>query len=91
MVSSRLIPIIRRLDAMREDKTSVIQKRRFEVNGYERGLVIFNGYTGKYTLINRENNDQYEFDDIDYLPIEILELLQPRKSDYLAHEEEVLC
>lgn len=91
MVSSQLIPIIRRLDAMRVDKTGKIQKRRFNVNGDERCLVVFNGLTGKYKLIDRLSDDEYEFDDIDYLSVEILELLQPRKAEYLVQEEEPVC
>lgn len=91
MVSSQLIPIIRRLDAMRADKTGPIQKRRFDANGDERCLVMFNGNNGKYKLLDRNSEDEYEFDDIDYLAVEILELLQPKQSDYLAQEKEESC
>lgn len=88
MVSSQLIPIIRRLEAMRADKTGDIQRRRFNINGKERCLVIFNASNGKYKLIDRQNDNIYIFDDIDYLAVEILELLRPRRSEYLREEKE---
>lgn len=91
--SSELIPIIRRLDAMREDKTGIIQKRHFGINGNERCVVIFDGFSGKFKLIDRQskNENEYEFDDIDYLAVEIFELLQPRKFNQQTNEKEKLC
>lgn len=72
---------------MRADKTGDIQKRRFDINGRERCVVLFNGHSGKFKLLDRQTDDVYEFDDIDYLAVEILELLRPRRSEYLDNEE----
>lgn len=77
MKSSRLVPIIRRLEAMQEDQTDEIQVRRFEIDGQERCKVYFDGNTGMYELVDRTLDETFQFDDIDYVAIEILELLQP--------------
>jgi len=81
MKSSRLVPIVKRLDAMREDETDEVQVRRFEVEGVERCKVYFYGDTGMYELVDRTIDESFQFDDIDYCAIEILELIQPRPED----------
>lgn len=80
MKPSQLIPIIHRLDAMREDQSDNIQTRRFERNGKERCLVTYDHLTGMYELEDRTTNKTYEFDNIDYVAVEILELVQPATS-----------
>lgn len=81
MKSSRLVPIIRRLEAMQEDQSDEIQVRRFEIEGKERCKVYFDGNTGMYELVDRTLDETFQFDDIDYLAIEILELLQPNADE----------
>lgn len=78
--SSDLVSIVKRLNAMREDKTSVRQVRHFDVDGQERCVVLFDGFTRNFKLIDplSEKNNVYEFDDIDHLAVEIFERLQPR-------------
>ena len=41
MKPSRLVSIIRRLEAMMEDKTEQLQVRRFEIDGAERAQVTY--------------------------------------------------
>jgi len=81
MKSSRLVPIIRRLEAMQEDQTDEIQIRRFEIDGKERCKVYFDKNTGMYELVDRTVNETFRFDDIDYAAIEILELIQPNAGE----------
>lgn len=81
MKSSRLVPIIRRLEAMQEDQSDEIQVRRFEIEGKERCKVYFDGNTGMYELVDRTLDETFQFDDIDYVAIEILELLQPNAGE----------
>lgn len=80
MKPSQLIPIIRRLEAMREDETDEVQVRRFEKDGKERCVVKYDHETGMYELIDRTADQTYEFDNIDYVAVEILELVQPATS-----------
>lgn len=80
MASSQLVPIIRRLEAMQEDKGDDIQVRRFEKNGEERCLVTYDQKTGTYELSERRSGQTYQFDNIDYVAVEILELIQNTTS-----------
>ncbi|WP_027107678.1 YkuJ family protein [Lacticigenium naphthae] len=77
MKSSQLIPIIRRLEAMQEDKGEEIQIRRFESDGSERCIVKYDKKTGTFELEERSSGQTYQFDNIDYVAIEVLELVQP--------------
>lgn len=80
MKPSQLIPIIRRLEAMREDETEEVQTRRFEKDGKEMCLVTYDQKAGLYELKDRTTGESYEFDNIDYVAVEILELVQPATS-----------
>lgn len=80
MASSQLVPIIRRLEAMQEDKGDDIQVRRFEKNGQERCVVTYDKKTGTYELNDRTSGQTYQFDNIDYVAVEILELVQNTTS-----------
>lgn len=62
---------------MREDQSDEIQVRRFEVDGEERCKVYFDSNTGMYELVDRTIDETFKFDDIDYIAIEVLELVQP--------------
>ncbi|MDN6295045.1 MAG: YkuJ family protein [Alkalibacterium gilvum] len=77
MEPSQLIPIIKRLEAMREDQTGELQVRRFERNGQEKCIVRYDNKSNMFELEDRINNQTYEFDNIDYVAVEILELIQP--------------
>jgi len=80
MKPSQLIPIIRRLDAMREDESDEVQVRRFERNGEEKCIVRYDNKTNMFELEDRTTEQTYEFDNIDYVAVEILELVQPATS-----------
>ncbi|GEK89904.1 YkuJ family protein [Alkalibacterium putridalgicola] len=80
MKPSQLIPIIRRLDAMREDQSDEVQVRRFERNGQEKCIVRYDNKSNMFELEDRTTEQTYEFDNIDYVAVEILELVQPATS-----------
>ncbi|API89132.1 hypothetical protein BKP56_07640 [Marinilactibacillus sp. 15R] len=80
MKPSQLIPIIRRLDAMREDESDEVQVRRFEKDGKEQCIVRYDKSSRMYELEDRTSGQTYEFDNIDYVAVEILELVQPASS-----------
>ncbi|SFB84397.1 Uncharacterized protein YkuJ [Alkalibacterium subtropicum] len=80
MKPSQLIPIIRRLDAMREDQSDEVQIRRFERNGEEKCIVRYDNKSNMFELEDRTTEQTYEFDNIDYVAVEILELVQPATS-----------
>ncbi|GEK92063.1 YkuJ family protein [Alkalibacterium kapii] len=77
MEPSQLIPIIRRLEAMREDQTGEMQVRRFERNGEEKCIVRYDSKSNMFELEERKHDQTYEFDNIDYVAVEILEIIQP--------------
>ncbi|MCC5895121.1 MAG: YkuJ family protein [Alkalibacterium sp.] len=80
MKPSQLIPIIRRLEAMREDQSDEVQVRRFEKDGKEQCIVRYDAKSKMYELEDRTAQQTYEFDNIDYVAVEILELVQPATS-----------
>lgn len=80
MKPSQLIPIIRRLDAMREDQSDEVQVRRFERDGKEQCIVRYDSKSNMFELEDRTSQQTYEFDNIDYVAVEILELVQPATS-----------
>ncbi len=78
MQESRLVPIIRRLEAMMEDDTDNVQIRRFEVDGVERARVKYVHDRNVFILNDLTIDiDEQEFDNIDFLAVEILELTHP--------------
>ena len=78
MQPSRLRPIILRLEAMIEDTTDDVQVRRFEVDGVERVQVKYDHERDMFILNDHSVEvEVQEFDDIDFVAIEILELTQP--------------
>jgi len=76
MSNSRLIPIIQRLQAMQEDQGDDMQVRKFELNGHEKCLVTYNNKTKTYLLDDLTTKQTYQFDNIDFIAIEILDLLE---------------
>lgn len=78
MKPSRIVPIVNRLEAMIEDKTDNKQVRRFEVDGVERVRVTYD-HDRKVFILNdlTIEIDEQEFDNIDFVAMEILELTQP--------------
>lgn len=76
MSQSRLIPIIQRLQAMQEDQGEDLQVRRFEKDGTEKCQVTYNQKTKTFLLDDTATKESFEFDNVDYIAIEILELLQ---------------
>lgn len=78
MKPSRLVSIIRRLEAMMEDKTEQLQVRRFEIDGTERAQVTYDHDRNVFILNDLTIEiDEQEFDNIDFIAMEILELTQP--------------
>ncbi|KRN03045.1 hypothetical protein FD13_GL000799 [Levilactobacillus senmaizukei DSM 21775 = NBRC 103853] len=75
MEESQLIGIINRLKAMQEDATDEPQPRRFEKEGVEQALVVFNQATHTYTLTEHNPETTFEFDNIDLVAIELFDLL----------------
>lgn len=80
MKPSQLVPIVRRLEAMIEDQTGELQVRRFEKDGKEKCIVRYDNARKMFELEDRILNQTYEFDNIDYVAVEILELVQPATS-----------
>lgn len=76
MSQSRLIPIIQRLQAMQEDQGDDVQVRRFEKEGTEKCLVTYHNKAKTFTLDDYTTKQSYQFDNVDFIAIEILELLQ---------------
>lgn len=75
---SDLRPIILRLEAMIEDKTDEKQVRRFEVDGEERVQVTYDRARDIFILNDHSVDlDRQEFDNIDFVAMEIYELIQP--------------
>lgn len=65
---------------MREDESDEIQVRRFEKDGKEQCIVRYDKSSRMYELEDRTSGQTYEFDNIDYVAVEILELVQPASS-----------
>jgi len=78
MDPSSLRPIILRLEAMVQDQTDSKQVRRFEVDGVERLQVTYD-HDRDIFILNDHSVDveAQEFDDIDFVAMEIYELIQP--------------
>ena len=77
MKPSSLRPIILRLEAMIEDKSGEVQVRRFETNGELRATVKYLQDREVFIVNDPSDDEDMEFDDIDFVAIEILELVQP--------------
>lgn len=78
MKPSELRKIITRLEAMIEDKNGDIQVRRFSVDGEERCEVTYDHNSDLFMLNDfTVEVDVQEFDNIDFVAMEILELIQP--------------
>lgn len=81
MEPTKLIPIIRRLEAMMEDETDNVQIRRFEVDGVERARVKYLHDRNVFILNDLTiEEDELEFDNIDFIAMEVLELIQPVRT-----------
>lgn len=80
MESSKIISIITRLDAMTKDKTDDIQVRRFEVDGVERAQVTYDHEKNIFTVVDHSIEEELTFDNIDFVAMEVFELIQPRSK-----------
>lgn len=78
MNQSNLKAIINRLEAMTQDETDSIQIRYFSANDQERAKVIFDREKDLFTLTDMADGETLAFDNIDFLAVEILELIQPK-------------
>ncbi|MGX6961815.1 YkuJ family protein [Vagococcus xieshaowenii] len=75
MKSSKLVAILKRLDAMTETTETEVQTRRFENEGVEKCLVNYDPTTSTFELTESGSQEVYQFDDIDFVAMEIFELL----------------
>ena len=78
MESSKLVSIISRLEAMTKDQTDNLQVRRFEVDGVERAQVTYDHEKKIFTVIDHSIEEELTFDNIDFVAMEVFELIQPR-------------
>lgn len=77
MKPSSLRPIILRLEAMIEDTSDDVQKRRFETDGELRATVEYIRDRDIFIVNDPSIDEDMEFDNIDFVAMEILELVQP--------------
>lgn len=77
MESSELITIISRLEAMTKDKTDNLQVRRFDVDEVERTKVTYDHERNLFTVVDYSIDEELEFDNIDFVAMEVFELIQP--------------
>ena len=75
MKNSKLVAILKRLDAMTETTDTEVQTRRFENEGVEKCLVSYDPATATFELTESGSQEVYQFDDIDFVAMEIFELL----------------
>lgn len=75
MKNSKLVAILKRLDAMTEATDNEVQVRRFEKDGVEKCLVTYDSTTETFELTESDTQKIYQFDDIDFVAIEIFDLL----------------
>lgn len=81
METSKLRTIISRLEAMIKDQTGEIQVRRFEVDGVERATVTYDQAKKVFTVQDYSIDEELDFDNIDFVAMEVFELLQPIASE----------
>lgn len=79
-MKSKLLAIIKRLEAMVETDSQEAQVRRFESDGEERCVITYlppqDSEFGTFEMAETNSNQVYQFDDIDLVAMEIYELLQ---------------
>lgn len=80
MGTSELRTIISRLEAMVKDQTGEVQVRRFEVDGVERATVIYDQAKKIFTVQDYSIDEELDFDNIDFVAMEVFELIQPISS-----------
>ncbi|HAQ5715186.1 TPA: YkuJ family protein [Enterococcus faecium] len=76
MTHSQLVAIIKRLEAMVESADNELQVRRFEKEGEEKCTVTYDKATDAFELTETDTHQQYEFDNIDIVAMEIYDLIQ---------------
>lgn len=78
MKESKLRSIITRLEAMMADETKELQVRRFTVDGVDRVEVTYDHNRDLFILNDFTIDvDIQEYDNIDFVAMEIYELIQP--------------
>lgn len=81
MEQSKLRTIISRLEAMIKDQTGEIQVRRFEVDGVERAKVTYDQTKKIFTVQDYSIDEELAFDNMDFVAMEVFELIQPITRD----------
>lgn len=82
MKPTQLQVIINRLTAMVNDKRQEEQVRQFEIFGLLVGTVIYNHSTGLFTVVDNKNNQEYIFDDLDLVAVEIFDAINRLKITF---------
>ncbi len=72
---SQLVQIIRRLDAMKHDRTGRRQKRTFEQFGIPVCEVTYVQGSDEYVFVRFRPHERFRFDDIDLVAIEVYDCL----------------
>lgn len=75
MKQSRLVQIVRRLEAMQRDRTADRQKRMFEQFGIPVCEVTYNRAGDDFVFVRFRPQERFRFDDIDLAAIEIYDCL----------------
>ena len=76
MTHSQLVAIIKRLVCLVESAYNYLHVRRFEIDGLETFTVSFDKATDTFELTETDTHQQYEFDNIDIVAMEIYDLIQ---------------
>ena len=82
MKSTQLQLIINRLTAMVNDDRQEKQVRQFEIFGLLVGTVIYDHSTELFTVVDNRNNQEYIFDDIDLVAVEIFDAINTLKVTF---------
>lgn len=72
---SELITIVKRLNAMRDDRSGNRQRRTFSMFGVPVCDVTYLQDEGIYVLVQLDDSERYRFDNIDLAAIEIYRCL----------------
>ena len=79
---SQLVKIVNRLYTMREDQSSDLQIRRFDLFGIESVKVTYNREHDLFTVENYQHNQKFVFDNIELASIEIYQALNELKLTF---------
>lgn len=82
MARSQLVQIIKRLDAMRHDRSGNRQRRTFEQFGVPVCEVTYVQDRDEYVFVRFRPRERFRFDDIDLAAIEVFNCLYDLKNTF---------